>query len=188
MVRRVLVSDMMRSSVWDFDSEDKESVAAHAAKMHTARKLALRNPLIPGLDFLCKNIPRIASTQTRNARPVPSFAQATEGVDSGEPTTVLLRLVRSVFAGTWSQVWLAQVVQGDPATQIDTSPTMIVMKFVQGSQLPIPDPDCMSAIRWEYRSPEDVAFREEESYEILRSFQGSLVPYFFGVQKVVFSS
>lgn len=159
-----------------FNVNDIESVSLYAQHLKALRKQALARPLRSGLVFTCN-----LSTSSEpigdpaNSRLLPPFAFG-EGAIS-------FRLDKPLKVGVdrWSQVWLARVF---PDVACDTTSSSLVVKFVQPSLLPIPDPHSLLDFGRRYRIPEEVALREAESYHKLGFLQGSIVPYFFGLQKV----
>ncbi|KAI0705060.1 hypothetical protein C8T65DRAFT_577774, partial [Cerioporus squamosus] len=86
-----------------------------------------------------------------------------------------------------SQVWLAALsAAGDPTT----SPTRIVFKIIIPSHGDFPGPDMsdkgiLQEEGREFKFPYDVVMGEVASYGSLADFQGSTLPYCYGVHEVI---
>ncbi|KAJ6467984.1 hypothetical protein C8R47DRAFT_810583 [Mycena vitilis] len=147
------------------DRNDSEAIEIYAAKLDAARSLAQDLPLEAGQIYpLTLKIPQ--TNPHPAARPVPSIRVT---------PIPAVRLNRPLQTGAakLSQVWTAVVLE---------TGTTLVLKIIQPSMCPYPAPDrCWSL----YQEPEDLALREAWAYERIAHKQGILVPYFFGLHKIV---
>ncbi|KAJ7738127.1 hypothetical protein B0H16DRAFT_1325573 [Mycena metata] len=155
---------------------DKPSDAAVAplyTHLTSLRFLAISAPLKAGLRFtLALRIPLQNSYPA--ARQVPSIVAA----DCPNANGVVLRLNTALQRDLdrLSQVWTAEVV-GVPGTSL-------VMKIIQPSLCPLPDPS-NSKWREAYYDPLDLAHNEAWVYQMLAHRQGLSIPYFFGLFDII---
>ncbi|KAJ7092931.1 hypothetical protein B0H15DRAFT_833007 [Mycena belliarum] len=151
----------------DFDSLDEQREERHRV-MTAARMLASRAPLKAGFqcELLLSVPPQSPDALSRTLPFIPP---------TNKP--VLVELVETLQidpSDSLSRVWTAKIVAAPQ--------TVLVLKIIQPSQCPIPDPD----ETWRYyRDPSRVAPNEECAYNNLKSLQGLTIPYFFGRNTII---
>ena len=158
-----------------FDFNDEKEASAYRDRMLRWRQIAAYSPLLyhdqepQRSTFILTLKQPIASAKPRS-RPLPSlpFGTAAEYV-----------LVEPMQTGGWkAQVYVAAPLHG-------TSSPTVVFKFIIPSRGDIPDRDTPGIVDGRYfRFPRDMAMGEAASYESLAEFQGSTLPYFYGVHEV----
>ncbi|KAK7054871.1 hypothetical protein VNI00_003334 [Paramarasmius palmivorus] len=148
-----------------------EQEVAFCDEMRTFQDAASDNPLVPGLLFsLSLDSPTLDShVQAYSPRPLPLQHRHTG-------RTVSFQIVHAIQEGEdyHSQVWLAKPVELK-------SDACLVFKFIVASHLPqkdeVPEED--------YRSLDQVVANQLEPFERLSFFQGSYLPWFYGVHEVI---
>ncbi|KII84190.1 hypothetical protein PLICRDRAFT_179861 [Plicaturopsis crispa FD-325 SS-3] len=171
----------------EFDLDITIDIQPLVEELRGLREVALYTPLHTGAEFLIK-LNRV--TPHARGRPLPrGFArQIPTRRAGGQYYTVVLERAIQTKRNSWGQVWVARV--SDPADsdseQNDSDlPVLghIVVKIVQPSLLPHPNPD--SYHQWEYIPPKNVACTEDWMYGQLQALQGREVPCYYGMQTVV---
>ncbi|TRM68647.1 serine/threonine kinase, SPS1 [Schizophyllum amplum] len=161
-----------------FVASDPQSVSDYCTKMRGLQAASWQSPLGAGMPFL------LQFTCTRSEPSdddMQCVRRSPPQLPYGETCEYALSRPLQVGHDCNSQVWVASHTGQDYAD--------VVLKFIAPSGLPLPseDPD-MTAVYvefGEYRYPEDVINRQVSAYLALAKFQGSTLPYFFGVQQAV---
>ncbi|KAI5885149.1 uncharacterized protein SCHCODRAFT_02594471 [Schizophyllum commune H4-8] len=163
-----------------FKPGDRASVVEYQSRMFDLQCEYARKPTSQGMEF---ELVLVAGYS--NARPplneprprVPPF------VPLGTPARFLLVEPLQTDYGYRSQVWLARLA----TTGADVDPDVtLVFKFIIPSYTQLPEYDITSAdiIMGLYVFPEVRAMKEATAYKKLADFQGSTIPYFFGMHNV----
>ncbi|KAJ7155142.1 hypothetical protein C8R46DRAFT_1227096 [Mycena filopes] len=152
-----------------FDVLDGAAVWACYTKLEEARELALKAPLHIGLQ-LSLDVAVPQRNPDPRSRPIPV------GLRPGE-STVSFELVEGLQtdAGNFSQMWTARI--------INVPRTLLVLKIIQPSMSSYPPGD--ESWLGEYTHPEDLAGSEAWAYEAMKSKQGCIIPYFFGLRTII---
>ncbi|KAJ7283350.1 hypothetical protein C8J57DRAFT_1120807 [Mycena rebaudengoi] len=149
----------------NFNRHCESDVEVVCSDKMAARELALQAPLQTGLQFtLALEIP--LQNPTPNARTLPR-------VPSPGPAVVQLRDELQQGIDGFSQVWTAVCVDGPG--------TCLVLKIIQPSVCRGIPEDYLDP----YYDPWNLAHNEAWVYRHLPHYQGLLIPYFFGLSKIV---
>lgn len=169
-------------SRYPFTFDDEEGRKAYLQRMYSYLDLQASNPsqLSVGSTF----------TLTLKAPSAPSSIEPSSGtmrllpaLPFGAETQYTLVEALQEGLGYKSQVWRAGLLGHSnvpPAVQV-------VFKFIIPSHGDIPDSDVSDQGIVDHRKfifPIDMAEGEAKSYEALAEFQGSTLPYFYGLHEV----
>ncbi|KAL0070464.1 hypothetical protein AAF712_002296 [Marasmius tenuissimus] len=155
---------------WPFDTNSEEALEEYCRQMDGLRVLSYKTPLKKRFKGFCLVLsrPPLPTQTTSTLRPVPDLP-------FGIKTKI--ELTKGIQTGT--QYWNSQVCQ---LARVESSIVPFVLKFFVPSQAP--NPSLLSINSEADFYPEDKARVEVAVLEKLSDFQGSTVPYVFGLHRV----
>ncbi|KII84189.1 hypothetical protein PLICRDRAFT_373417 [Plicaturopsis crispa FD-325 SS-3] len=159
----------------EFHLSSYGNTRAYVSQLQSLRDAALDHPLVAGTAFTLVLRPVVSHA---HGRPLPRFAARLPKV-----CEVVLERALQTGCDKRSQVWVACV--RDSALP-DEELGRIIVKIIQPSLLPHPDPSSFGQMDWV--SPKGLACTEDWTYGELQSIQGREIPYYYGMQTVVVPS
>ncbi|TRM68654.1 serine/threonine kinase, SPS1 [Schizophyllum amplum] len=160
-----------------FEASDPESILDYSDNMRNLQEGSCQCPLVEGMPFTLqfRDTPSKPQDTIQSVRPAPHLPY-------GKSCEYVLSRPLQVGEDYNSQVWVA--------THPGQEYADVVLKFIAPSGLPLPDdyaPDMIAVLieSGQYRYPADIIHCQVSAYRALKKFQGSTLPYFFGVQQAM---
>ena len=169
---------LVSPSTCGYDAFSAEQYAGYIQRLGHFDEVAERSPLVAGFDFSIDG-PRRSDAIGRPLHPALQCGGLLN-----------LKLVRSLVplsktrSNMSSAVWLAQVTSLH--TKDIPGPPLVVVKFIQPSQLPYSKSSNPKHWGWDrvtwhrLHSPDWLARNESAGYDRLGDLLGTVIPYFFG--------